>query len=134
MHKPRVRRKRTERPDQRELLVWFKAHQRLGIVVMHVPNEDTSGAGYGSHVARMKDGMLPGAPDLWFFERDPTVIKGMGTRVWCLEMKDQDGELNDNQEKLHPQLRRCGIDVQTAFSLEEAKAVVRAWGLVSLGA
>ncbi|MBO1077273.1 hypothetical protein [Roseomonas marmotae] len=43
---------------QRELIRWFEPSKHLHVVAMHVPVENTSGAGIAGHRARAMDGVL----------------------------------------------------------------------------
>jgi hypothetical protein len=89
-------------------------------MVIHVPNEDATGsAAYGQ--AKIRDGMLPGCPDL--------LIIHQGRAYW-LEMKAPDGSLNDNQRKAHPKLRAAGTPVEVAYSVDDGLEACRAWGLI----
>jgi len=105
---------------QRALLARLAVSLPLGAVVIHVPNEDASGsAAYGQ--AKIRDGMMPGCPDLLIIHRG---------RAYWLEMKAPDGVLSENQFVAHRRLRMAGCPVEVAYSVEDAMAAVKSWGLI----
>jgi hypothetical protein len=129
------RRQQRERAEQRQFVAWAAAGLLLGVVLQHTENEDTAGAGiengHARHKAQLLDGVVPGWPDLGLY------WMGQGRFI---EMKAPDqadepnGGLSENQIRVHARLRAAGCVVETAYSAEEAKAIVREWGWAREGA
>ena len=111
----------SERVVQREIVRSFR---QLGLIVHHSPN----GAQLpGDDVARFKqaavlnaDGLMPGWPDLILFNR-----RGA---VGLLEVKREGGHLSADQERVMGLLTRWNVPNAAVCTLDEALAVVRAWG------
>lgn len=50
---------------------------------------------------------------------------------WLIEVKDEDGVVEPHQRDLHELLRALGFEVGVARSIDDARALVRDWGLPS---
>jgi hypothetical protein len=66
-------------------------------------------------------GVTPGVPDLLAVHRG---------RTFGLEIKAPGGRLSAVQRSVHAALCAAGADVATAWSLDEALAVLERWGLL----
>jgi hypothetical protein len=63
----------------------------------------------------------------------PDIICVYGGRVYCLELKTERGRVSDVQRVVHDRLRRAGAEVEVAFGLDAALAVLTGWGLLLRG-
>lgn len=115
----------SEHQLQRAFLYWFNgipnrlpAAKLPGVVCWHTPN---GGARDGAEAKRFKElGVLAGIPDVFM----------LWGRLHALEFKRPGGgRLSPAQLDLHPRLEAAGAFVRTVDSLDEAKKIVRDWGL-----
>jgi hypothetical protein len=66
-------------------------------------------------------GTIAGVPDLIIIFK---------SRIYCLELKAENGRVTDVQHVVHERLRRAGAEVATAFGLDQALAQLMRWGLL----
>ena len=112
---------------QRAFIIWARGHRNLppallpGVICWSVPNGGTRD---GFEAKRLKEeGILAGIPDVHL----------LWGALHMLEFKTATGRLSPAQIDLHPRLVAAGARVATAYSLDEAKQIVRAWGLTIHG-
>ena len=117
-----------EHDVQRAYVIWARGFKNIlpallpEVVCWSTPN---GGNRDGFEAKRLKEeGILPGFPDLAHLHR--------GT-LFLLEFKTATGRLSPAQIDLHPRLVAAGARVATAYSLDEAKQIVRGWGLTIHG-
>jgi len=122
---------------QRAVVIWAegifrKTEQRWSpepallptVVMWHTPNNGRRGQDGALEGKFLKEmGVKPGIPDLFFLHGG----------LFGLELKKADGSLSKDQRNLHPRLVAAGARVATAYSLDEAKQIVRGWGLTIHG-
>jgi hypothetical protein len=78
---------------------------------------------------------------------EAAILKGMGTRagvpdlllvksgrLYCLELKSNRGRLSAEQKATHEALRRAGAVVDTAYDIDAAIGLLRAWKILLEGA
>jgi hypothetical protein len=79
----------------------------------------------------------------WRTKVEAAILNGMGTRrgtpdlllayrgrMFALELKSDRGRLTANQRACHENLERAGVQVATAYGLDEALGMLEAWGLL----
>jgi hypothetical protein len=114
-----MRRARPEDVIQRAVFEHLCVRCAPGIFAFHPAN-----GGWRSHIeaAILKAvGVVAGTPD---------IIAIKGGRVFGLEIKSDGGRLSDAQRAVHAALRAAGAEVATAWGLDDALAVLEAWGLL----
>ena len=124
---PKRKRRAPERVAQRSVVSWLRIVLPTGSIVAAVTNEDRgraadpmSRARYGQ--ARKAVGVTTGFPDL--------CILLPGPRTVFLEMKaPKTGRLSEAQIDVHARLRRLGHAVGVATSIDEARDLLRQWGV-----
>lgn len=116
-----------EHDIQRAFIIWARGFKNIqpallpGVLCWSVPN---GGARDGFEAKRLKEeGTLAGIPDVHL----------LWGALHCLEFKRPGGRLSPDQIDLHPRLIAAGAKVATAYSLDQAKEIVRAWGLTIHG-
>lgn len=90
-----------------------------GAFPFHVPNGEARGPGIGGKLKAM--GTRAGMPDV--------CILFLG-RFYCLELKKRGGRLSPAQRTTHALLVACGAEVRTTYSLDEAIAALKDWGII----
>lgn len=91
-------------------------------IVMHTPN----GGSLKGEVGRAKGlGAYAGWPDLGIYGSNEA---GEG-RSWFVEVKAPKGRLSDEQHGCHDKLKLLGHPVAVARSIDDARDLVREWGL-----
>ena len=123
---PKPKRATPERDLQRTLIRWLRAALPLGAFAFAIPNEQRGDA--VSDVQRMRfgaarkaSGVVSGMPDVGLVLH--------GGRVAWLELKAPKGRTSDMQDGLHARLDALGHQVAVIRSIDEAEAVLRAWGV-----
>jgi hypothetical protein len=66
-------------------------------------------------------GVKAGTPDFLLVKRG---------RLYCLELKSERGRLSRAQVECHEDLRRAGARVATATGIDQALAILGAWGIL----
>jgi hypothetical protein len=130
-----AQRQQRERAEQRRFVAWAATGLILGVVLQHTENEDTAGAGiengHARHKAQLLDGVVPGWPDMGLY----WMSQGRFIEMKAPDQADEpNGGLSENQLRVHSRLRAAGCVVETAYSAEEAKDIVRGWGWAREGA
>lgn len=91
-----------------------------GVVSWHTPNNGKREDGGALEGSWLKDiGLEPGIPDYFF----------LWGRLHFIEFKKPGGVLSPAQKLIHPRLTAAGAIGCTLDDLEDAKRVVRSWGL-----
>lgn len=93
-----------------------------GVVSWHTPNGGKRDAFEAKRL--VQSGVEAGIPDYFF----------LWGGLHALEFKKPGGRLSPAQIRLHPMLLAAGlVNLATVDSLADAKAAVRAWGLLAPG-
>lgn len=114
----------TEHDIQRAMCIWLDKALLPGIVYWHTPN---SGEGRSAFQGKLlkQQGVKAGIHDLLF----------LWGGLYGLELKKPGGVLFPSQREMHPRLLAAGmIASAVADNLEDARNVVRGWGLCLPGA
>lgn len=123
--------KKPRRSDEEALQRSLVAHLRLRadprVIWLHIPNAPRSKVA-GARLKAM--GMLAGAPDLMFVLPDrsvcflelkkPAIVKG-----------DRAGKLSASQVTFAQRCEAIGIECAAAYTIDQAVAILEAWGVIS---
>jgi hypothetical protein len=117
-HSGRVPFRLTEDEQQIALLDHVRTRGCPTLVCIHVPN---GGLRTKAEAAIFKAmGVEAGTPDLFFFWKNKT---------FALELKSDDRKKpSGSQEHMHMRLRNAGVEVRTAWSLDQAIVICEEWG------
>jgi len=123
-------------PEPSELQVQMALIERLGwqalpnCVYFHVPNgelRDADPVEAKRRGAKLKAmGVLPGVLDVEFIWND----NAGRLRVLFLELKTKKGAMSDAQVYFSQRVRRLRCDVETAYSVDEATAILQRYGIL----
>lgn len=112
-------RRREEDRIQRTVFQHVSARGVQGIVAFAVPNGGARPPNEASILVGL--GVLAGVPDLFLF---------CAGRAFALEIKTPTGRLSRQQESVQARLRTAGVNVTTAYGLDDALSRLEAWGLL----
>lgn len=107
---------------QRAIVRYLRFVLPAGFIVQSTANNPRSPAA-GAREKSM--GALAGWPDLALYGQ---AEEGRPT-AWFIEIKAPKGRLSDAQHAIHDQLRIAGFPVAIARSIDDARDLVRTWGL-----
>lgn len=127
MKKPfRLTAPRTSDEDdiQRAIVRYLRHVLPSGFIVQSTANKPRSAVA-GAREKTM--GAVAGWPDLAVYGQTE---RGHPT-AWFLEVKTPCGKLSDKQHAVHDRLKLAGFPVAVARSVNDARDLVRAWGLPS---
>lgn len=97
-------------------------------IVHHSPNEQADEL---TRKIQSGKGVVPGWFDVVILgERDVgKLVPQVEPSLWKIELKVKDRVLTDSQEEMAAKLRRLRIPHGTAYSLDDVRKLVLAWGL-----
>jgi len=104
---------------QKALIAHLHKLAMPGVVYFSVPNEGRRSFQTAAHLKAM--GLLPGAADITFLHQ------GKG---YCLELKAKGGKQTDGQRAFENACIATGIPYAVTCDLDDALAILRAWGLI----
>lgn len=113
------RRQREEEMIQRALVTLLEVAARPGVAWTHVPSGERRDPLAGAILKGM--GHRPGWPDLVFVKAG---------RFFGLELKKPGGRLSDSQRTAQAALADAGAVVETAYSVDEAIAILKRWEII----
>jgi hypothetical protein len=114
-----MRRQRPEQLLQRATVAHIKARGAPGLVYLHPANGGGRSAVEGAIFKSM--GVVPGAPDLLLWHAG---------KSFALELKAENGRTTDAQIVMLTRLKDAGVVTAVAHGIDEALAVLEAWGLL----
>lgn len=114
--------KKRARPEdalQRAVVAHLRYRRAAGVSWFAVPN---GGYRSGLEASIMQGlGTRAGIPDLFF------VVEG---RPYGLELKAAKGRLSPAQIAMHLEMRKAGVTVETAFTVDQAVQILQQWGAI----
>ena len=122
----------TESVIQTQIVAWLSlVARRYGFLFASVPNEGMMTAAlmgslpksalFGMLTKFKKMGMTPGFSDL---------VIGWQGRMFCMEVKSENGVQSDGQRTFQQWCARCGIPYRVVRSLDEAQQAMIEWGII----
>lgn len=112
-----------ERDIQRAVLLHWKVRRYPHTRIAAIRNESASFANKGMLNAALAEGLTPGMPDL-------IVLGPEREQVRFIELKAADGVLSNEQKRIHAEMTELGLNVRTAWSLDEALSILVGWGVI----
>ena len=116
--KPRAKARDIEGPIHKAILAWLRVALPRNSFVFHTPNGGARNAIAGAKLKAL--GTVAGIPDLCL------IVLG---KVYFIEVKSQDGRPAKEQIAVFGALEQAGAFVAVARSVDEARDVVRRWGI-----
>lgn len=123
--KPRAKPVQHERHAQGRAVIYLRKHLPRGSLVYAVPNHSRSRM---QTFALMREGLLPGMPDLGIIVPWPEPHYHRTFRVeW---KRENGGRLSESQLRVHEQLRQLGVPLlEECRTIEQCVAWLRAEGV-----
>ena len=113
-----------EGPIQRSIVKWLR-RVMPGALIHHSPNEHRRKRGKAAMIHAVKNkesGVVTGFPDL-------VVLPYANVGACFFEVKAKGNYANEEQKKVHEQLRALGYRVAVVRSIDDARAALREWGV-----
>lgn len=119
---------RPEETIQKTLVQHLRCRAAPGVVWFAVPNEGERGGAHAARIGAIRKAMgrRAGVPDLLL------VMPPVG-RLHALELKAPKGRRTDCQKSTQADLEAAGATVATAYGLDDALAILAAWGVITGG-
>ena len=114
----RAKPREIEAPIHKAILAWLRVTLPKHAFVFHTPNGGARNAIAGAKLKAL--GTVAGIPDLCL------IVLG---KVYFLEVKSQSGKPSDEQIAVFVALEHAGAYVAVVRSVDEARDVVRRWGI-----
>jgi hypothetical protein len=118
----RARPSLTEAQIQAGIVRYVRLAAKPGVEIVHIPNGGSRTGGWVEGANLKRIGTVPGVPDL--------MILGPNGQARVLEVKRPGGQLSEAQREFLARLDLAGCEYAVVYSVEEAVAACRNWGVV----